>query len=196
MSMRMLQIAGSARALALALVSVVTVARADPTEVPFTASFVTREKLRVDVGACSAFPYLAGTTTGTGQASGLGAVTGTGTDCIHASLKGRFSFRNGTMTIVTAAGERIRADYSGALTRTATARVYTIAGTYRITGGTGRFATASGGGALSGVENLFTLRGKLSFTGTVAYERTPSTDSPPLHGTDATPDGVDTEKLP
>lgn len=143
-------------------------ADAAPTE-PFTASFVTREKLRVDVAACRTFPYLAGTTTGTGQASGLGTVTGSGTDCIHASLQGRFSFRNGRMTIAATSGDKIRAEYSGTLTRTATTRVYAITGTYRITGGTGRFAAASGSGTLSGVENLFTLKGRLAFSGTLAY---------------------------
>lgn len=165
-------------ALACALASP-AVDAADPTDAPgtaaaaadptFTASFVTRERLRADVATCRTFPFLAGTTTGTGQASGLGPVTGSGTDCIHASLKGRFSFRNGRMTIVTTSGDRIRAEYSGTLTRTATARVYAITGTYRITGGTGRFAAATGSGTLSGVENLFTLRGRLAFSGTLAY---------------------------
>ena len=158
---------------ALACALAAPMAHADPADATptgtFTASFVTREKLRVDGATCRTFPYLAGTTTGTGEAPGLGTVTGSGTDCIHASLRGRLSFRNGRMTIVTSSGDRIRADYSGTLTRTATARVYAITGTYRITGGTGRFAAASGSGTLSGVENLFTLKGRLAFSGTLAY---------------------------
>ena len=142
---------------------------ADTTDAPFEATVTTTEALRPNPLACRGFPFIAGRTTGTGTASLLGTIKGTGTDCIHPHRKGRFSFSNGKLTMVSTSGEQLRAEYSGQLTPTATAKVYTIAGTYRITGGTGRFAAATGGGTLSGVENISTRRGRFEFTGVISY---------------------------
>ena len=161
--------AGRRCVVAIALTLVSTIASADATDAPFEATITTKEVLRPNPIACRSFPFLAGTTTGTGTASHLGAVTGKGTDCIHPGRKGLYSFTNGKLTLIAASGETLRAEYSGKLTPTATAKVYTIAGTFRITGGTGRFAAATGNGLLSGVENISTLVGQFEFTGTISY---------------------------
>ena len=142
---------------------------AGPNNVPFKASLVTQEILHPDPAACQAFPFLAGTTTGTGHGSHLGAVTGTGSDCVTPMTTGQFTFGNGKLTFVSASGDELHAEYGGTLSPTATASIYAISGTYRITGGTGRFGTASGSGTLSGVENLTTLQGQLNFTGVLSY---------------------------
>lgn len=142
---------------------------AGPTNAPFNATLVTQEILHPDPFACQAFPFLAGTTVGTGHAAHLGSVTGAGSDCVNPTTTGLFSFTNGKLTLITLTGDELRAEYGGTLTPTATAQIYTIAGTYRITGGTGRFSAARGSGTLSGVENLTTLQGQLDFAGVISY---------------------------
>ena len=154
---------------ALATVIATSTAAAGPTNVPFKATLATQEILYPNPVACQAFPFLAGRTTGTGQASHLGAVTGTGSDCVNPTTTGQFIFSNGRLTIVSASGDELHAEYTGTLSPTATVPVYAITGTYRITGGTGRFSTASGSGTLSGVENLTTLQGQLEFAGVISY---------------------------
>ena len=156
-------------ALAVASTFASGAALAGPANAPFKATLVTQEALSPDISACQAFPFLAGTTVGTGHASHLGAVTGTGTDCFNPTMTGQYFFSNGKLTMITMNGDELRADYGGTLTPTGTAQIYTISGTYRITSGTGRFAMATGSGTLLGVENIKTLQGQLNFAGTISY---------------------------
>lgn len=154
-------------ALAASLVS--TLAFAGPTNVPFTATLVTQEQLRPNPATCQAAPFLSGTTTGSGHASHLGNITGSGTDCVTPTSPSTYSFSNGKLVVIAANGDELRADYSGNLTPSATAPIYVIAGTYRITGGTGRFTNASGTGTVGGLENLLTGQGQFELKGAISY---------------------------
>lgn len=146
-----------------------SLAVAGPTGVPFKATFITQEVLRLDPVTCPVLPYLSGVTTGTGTASHLGATTGVAIDCITPSSPTSYTFSNGSLTFVSANGDQVWMAYRGALTPTATPPIYSVNGTYRIAGGTGRFATATGTGTLTGITNLQTGQGQLAFDGTISY---------------------------
>lgn len=146
-----------------------SIAIAGPTNVPFKASLVTQEQLHPDPTVCQAAPYLVGTTTASGHASHLGSTSGIATDCVTPTSAYTYSFSNGKITLTAANGDEVHADYSGSLSPTATPPIYSIAGTYRITGGTGRFSNASGTGSLQGIENLQTGQGQLGLSGTISY---------------------------
>lgn len=145
------------------------IAVAGPTGVPFKATLVTHEDIRFDPTTCQSNPYLAGTTTGSGSASHLGTVTGSGTDCITPTSAYTYAFSNGKLTLIAANGDELRANYSGALTPSATPPIYVVNGTYQITGGTGRFSGASGTGAVGGLTNLQTGQGTLDLKGSISY---------------------------
>ncbi len=149
--------------------AVPAVAAAGPTNVPFSGTLTTQEVLHPDPSACPTTPFLAGTTTGSGQASHLGAVIGTATDCVTPTSPVTYSFTNGNLVVTAANGDQLRVQYAGTLAPTATQPIFAITGTYRIVGGTGRFASASGTGAIGGVENLATGQGQLSLNGTISY---------------------------
>ncbi|MEO8935478.1 MAG: hypothetical protein ABI277_01550 [Burkholderiaceae bacterium] len=157
------------RTSALAACLASTLALAGPTGVPFKASLTTQEAIHLDPVACQSAPFLAGVTTASGQASHLGAVTGSGTDCITPTSAYTYMFSNGKLSMIAANGDELRADYSGNLSPSATPPVFVINGTYRITGGTGRFANASGTGAVGGLENLETGQGQLALKGSISY---------------------------
>lgn len=157
-------------ALALVIASASTVALAGPTNAPFKATLVAQEVINPVAPPSTCVSYFAGKTTGVGYASALGAVTGMGTDCINPTGTGEFQFSDGKLILTTAAGDELLADYSGKLVPTGTGQIYKIiSGTYRITGGTGRFSGVSGNGTLSGFENLGTLQSQLEFAGTITY---------------------------
>lgn len=137
--------------------------------VPFSADIVTQEILHPDPVACPTFPYLAGTTTGVGKATHLGAATGMGSDCVTPTSPTTFQFGNGQLTIVAANGDELRATYHGTLVPSPLPPFSTINGSYTITGGTGRFSGATGGGTLGGTENLLTGQGRLTLSGTLSY---------------------------
>ena len=130
---------------------------------------MTQEELRPDPVTCQAMPYLKGTTTGTGHATHLGRVTGSATDCVVATSAYAFKF-GGQLSLIAANGDELRATYRGMLVPTATPPIYRITdGTYTITGGTGRFSTASGNGTLDGLENLATGQGNFDLKGFISY---------------------------
>lgn len=97
-------------------------------------------------------PGTGGTLDGTGHASHLGKVQVSGSHCIESepgSPPPSFQLLDGHMALRAANGDVVLADYSGVFTLATTGN-YTFAGQYVITGGTGRFADASGTGVLSG----------------------------------------------
>lgn len=158
--------AATVRLVAIAAALASGAAYAGPTNVPFKASLVTQEQIGPNPAACQ---YLAGKTAGHGQASHLGNVTGTGSDCITPTSAYTFSFSNGVLTLIAANGDELRATYMGTLTPSATPPIYKIDGTYNITGGTGRFTNASGTGSVGGLENIQTGQGTLELKGVISY---------------------------
>jgi hypothetical protein len=112
----------------------------------------------------------------------------TSTDCVSQNAPTlpppSLSFTNGKLFLVGPAGDSITATYQGDLMLVPTATTTTAGQTYYtysfntpanfiITGGTGRFAKATGTGTISGVEvvNFVTgsSQGKLTAQGTVNY---------------------------
>ncbi len=155
-------------AFAWLLLTVATAAaQADPPDGRFTATLDTHETFRFDRKRCPALPYLAGTTTGQGTAVPFGAITARGSDCVRPIGARTFAFSRGKLTMTTADGDALYADYSGRLARSPTLRIDRIVGAFVITGGTGRFAGTAGSGTITGTENLLTRRGQLVFEGTV-----------------------------
>ena len=141
---------------------------AGPNNVPFNARLATHETLSFDGNVCALF---VGTTTGAGTASHMGAVSLMATDCITPNLPS-FAFSNGKLTITAANGDELRASYSGTfvpLPNSIPFTLYTISGTFTVTGGTGRFSNATGSGYLHGSENIVTRQGQLDATGTISY---------------------------
>ncbi len=150
-------------------------ARSEPQARPFTATVTTQETLAPNPAACPQL-ILQGTTTGQGLATLMGRVTISATDCI-ALGDTQFTFTNGVLLIVAANGDQLTADYSGALLPTAAYPVYSLSGSFRITGGSGRFSGASGAGSLRGISNVVTGQGAYVAAGTIT---TPARESESL----------------
>jgi hypothetical protein len=135
---------------------------------PFKASFSTHEVLNFDL-ACPTFPFLQGTTTGTGNATHLGKTTLTSTDCVTQVSESQFIFTNGKFTLTAANGDTVTANYSGSLSQVSDSPVSNLSGSYQITGGTGRFSGASGSGYLQGTSNLKSGEANYVATGILSY---------------------------
>lgn len=145
-----------------------TPAWADQRPVPFKASVSTQETLSFDAQRCPGFaPFLVGTTTGKGTASDMSAVTLLATDCPLTQDGVNFFFSDGRLTLTAANGDKLTASYSGTLLPVPGANppVHAINGTFSVTGGTGRFAGARGGGSLQGSEDIVTLKGRYEVKG-------------------------------
>jgi hypothetical protein len=99
------------------------------------------------------------TITGTGQATHLGQFNGTETVVLNLG-SGTFA---GTRVFTAANGDQLYADVNGAFTSPTTAE-----GTLTFTGGTGRFASASGQTAFSAVTSDG-INLTVTFTGAIAY---------------------------
>jgi hypothetical protein len=144
---------------------------AGPGNAPFKARVATQETLRPNPDVCVAPPYLVGTTSGTGTASHMGAITFLATDCVTPGPTS-FTFNNGKLTVTAATGDELRITYSGTLLPipgTQPFTLYTISGTYTVIGGSGRFSSASGSGFIQGSENIQTGQGQFDLTGTLSY---------------------------
>jgi hypothetical protein len=144
---------------------------AGPPSVPFKATLVTQETLGFHPGRCP-IAGIVGTTTGTGQASHLGAVKMEATDCPLLVPGVLPTFSNGVLTLTGANGDRLRASYQGALIPVpGVPDAFSITGDFSVTGGTGRFAGAQGGGYLQGTLTLGPLvsQGEYQVTGTLSY---------------------------
>ncbi|EXI66598.1 MAG: hypothetical protein AW08_02503 [Candidatus Accumulibacter adjunctus] len=146
---------------------------AGPKDVPFKASLAAQEVLALYPadGPCAGF-FAQGTTAVIGKASHLGRVAGVGSDCIkltHIGPPPSFAFENGELTVTAANGDRLTLSYSGTFIPTAQPPIYAISGLFQITGGTGRFAHATGSGFLEGTENISTFQGQLELSGKISY---------------------------
>jgi hypothetical protein len=111
-----------------------------------------------------------GTITGQGDSPQLGRVVLIATDCIT-QVGTSFNFSDGKLIIMNAGGDQIFANYSGQFVPTGNGPEFVFSGaTFQITGGTGRYAKASGGGSLQGGENIVTGVGTMKASGTISYK--------------------------
>ena len=104
---------------------------------------------------------------------GDGAVTGKAvflsSDCITPN-GATFTFSDGKFMILTNNGDQIFANYGGQFVPTGAGTQYVFNGaTYQITGGTGKFKKATGGGTLTGTEDMATGQGTLQLNGQITY---------------------------
>jgi len=165
----------AAATLAAALAAPATAEPGPRQPVPFRASLSITET----VAFTFAPPCFAiGALTGTGIASQLGSVRAVSTDCINPigmfdpNVPMSFHFAStGTGLVIHAKGEQIFASYSGTL-QAQPSGPHAVSGHFVITGGTGRYAGAVGGGTLSGYEDISGVvvgRGAVQFNGTISF---------------------------
>lgn len=111
-----------------------------------------------------------GSTSGAGHASHLGRVTATSTEVLDFTASpGRLTVRDGRLVMVAANGDELHWSYGGGGPLPDANGNTPITGTFVITGGTGRFAGASGGGIAKGVASVVTNIVSLSYRGTISY---------------------------
>ena len=153
---------------------------AETRQVPFKASVVTQEIINPFAPDFTRCPGsgLVGTTTGQGTASHMGSVTLLATDCPLTQDGVNFFFSDGRLTLTAANGDKLTASYSGSLLPVpgASPPVHAINGTFSVTGGSGRFAGARGGGSLQGSEDIVTLKGRYEVKGMLSFEHEKKSD--------------------
>lgn len=111
---------------------------------------------------------LGGTLVGHGSDAGLGQVAFLGTDCVTPNGP-LLTFSNGRITLLTKSGEVIYANYSGQAVPTGDGKVAFSNATFQITGGTGRYHRASGGGDFTGSQELLTGAGNIKLSGKITH---------------------------
>jgi hypothetical protein len=112
--------------------------------------------------------HLGGTTTGIGRATELGVISLVANDCI--TPQPNYFLSKGKFTLTTANGDNITANYSGSFIPTNYPSIYSYEDfTIQITGGTGRFAGATGSGVLEGTSNIQTGLGEAEGTLLISY---------------------------
>ena len=111
-----------------------------------------------------------GTISGHGKSNMMGGkVVFIATDCITPDGP-LFNFSNGKFIVMTTSGDQIFANYSGQFVPTGEGAKYVFSGaTFQVTGGTGKFKKASGGGSLTGDEDMITGTGNIKLAGRVQY---------------------------
>ena len=111
-----------------------------------------------------------GTISGRGESALMGGkVVFIATDCIT-PVGPLFNFSGGKFIVMTTSGDQIFANYSGQFVPTGVGANYVFSGaSFQVTGGTGKFARISGGGTLSGGEDMVTGAGNIKLAGKVLY---------------------------
>ena len=111
-----------------------------------------------------------GTISGHGSSAMMGGkVVFIATDCIT-PVGPLFNFSGGKFIVMTTSGDQIFANYSGQFVPTGAGANYVFSGaSFQITGGTGKFAKVTGGGILSGGEDMMTGTGTIKLTGKALY---------------------------
>jgi hypothetical protein len=154
-------------------------AMAQTTPVPFKATVVFSEVVTFNLEPPC---FASGALSGSGAATWMGKVTGASQDCTNPigpfSPTASFQFSSVNLVLNDASsGEQLTGTYSGTLTYTPDAP-HQISGNFVITGGTGRFAGATGGGTMSGYEDIGHILlgrpawGKAVFDGTILFGTT------------------------
>ena len=101
---------------------------------------------------------------GPGHATHLGRLT---TDQSHCASPTSLEFTDGEFTLTAANGDLLRGTYFGEFLPLEPP-LFSIDGHFTFTGGTGRFAGATGGGDASGVQNLATGEATVTLVGTIS----------------------------
>ncbi len=110
-----------------------------------------------------------GTISGHGESALMGKVVFIATDCIT-PVGPLFNFSNGKFIVMTTSGDQIFANYSGQFVPTGEGSKYVFSGaSFQVTGGTGKYARITGGGTLSGGEDMATGAGNIKLSGRVLY---------------------------
>jgi len=111
-----------------------------------------------------------GTISGHGQSAAMGGkVVFIATDCIT-PIGPLFNFSSGKFIVMTTSGDQIFANYSGQFVPTGEGTKFVFSGaSFQVTGGTGKFAKATGGGALTGGEDMATGTGTIKLSGRMLY---------------------------
>lgn len=108
-----------------------------------------------------------GTIAGFGDSNLFGKVVFLSSDCITPNGSG-YTFSAGHFMITTLTGELVFADYSGQFVPTGVGTNFVFSNaTFQVTGGTGRYTKASGGGDLTGGEDMATGKGTIQLKGRV-----------------------------
>lgn len=158
-----LRLAGAALLLAT---SGITMA-ASTTNVPIVIDGVLQEIPGVQLRCPSKF---GGTIIGRGEGTLTGPVAFLSSDCITPSGTS-YTFSAGKLIVIAVAGDQIFADYSGQFVPTGVGANYVFSNaTFQITGGTGKYSKATGGGTLTGGENMSTGAGTIKLSGTISYK--------------------------
>jgi hypothetical protein len=114
---------------------------------------------------------LSGKLSGYGEAKELGQIAFLSADCFSQN-NGSFTFTDGKLKILTSTGDLLFADYSGQVVvpNNSTHGVLNAA-TFQIRGGTGKYKKATGGGEISGTEDLTTGLGTIQLKGTINHKK-------------------------
>jgi hypothetical protein len=136
--------------------------------VPFKALIAITEQLGPPSAGCASNALVLGT----GAASHIGAMTSRSIDCVNLDpATGVFSFSSTNIVLTAANGDQVFGIYEGTVDPTTAIGV--ITGRFTITGGTGRFLNASGGGLIQGLEVLDipsgSGQGQIQLNGTMSY---------------------------
>jgi hypothetical protein len=108
-----------------------------------------------------------GTILGFGSSNAVGKVTFLASDCITPN-GATYTFSDGRFIITTLTGELLFANYSGQFVPTGDGTKFVFSNaTFQITGGTGRYTKASGGGDMSGGEDMATGQGTIQLNGRI-----------------------------
>ncbi|NML61631.1 hypothetical protein HHL21_11175 [Massilia sp. RP-1-19] len=111
-----------------------------------------------------------GTITGHGNSAQIGRVAFVATDCITPAGP-LFNFSQGRFIIMTTSGDQIFAEYNGQFVPTGVGAKYIFSGaTFQITGGSGKYHKASGGGALTGGQDMMTGMGDVKLSGQIHHK--------------------------
>lgn len=114
---------------------------------------------------------LSGNLAGYGDGTGLGRIAFLSSDCFTQNGPS-FTFSDGKLLLTTATGELVFANYSGQVLPTGVGTNAVMNGaTFQITGGTGKYAKATGGGTLDGTEDLATGKGTIRMTGKLLLKK-------------------------
>lgn len=147
----------------LLMTSAMSIIAADVMSAPLTITAIINEQIDFAPGCPS---LVGGTISGTGISSPLGNISLAGNDCFTPIETG-FSFA-GKMVLTVSRGDELFADYSGFFTPTSYPSIFAFTNSiFKLTGGTGDFLNATGGGKLSGGENIQTGVGFIYASGNI-----------------------------